>query len=80
MLVAVAMVWRCGGTNVWKEMAIPPYITCDLPQCDTLCESIETGLGQICPRSASTNLNIYGEIPGPQACFDVLQGHFPAVP
>ena len=68
-LLALATLQLGGGSNIWKEVEIPPYISCDLPQCDPMCENIESGLSQICPRTASTNLNIYGELPGPLACF-----------
>ena len=42
--------------------------------CDPLCESLETEFGQICPRSASTNLKIYGKVPGPDACKKEVKG------
>ena len=59
---------QCESGNLWSEISVPPYIPCTLPLCDSLCEEIETVLGQICPRAASTNLKIFGEIPGPNAC------------
>ena len=58
---------QCESGNLWSEISVPPYIPCTLPLCDSLCEELETVLGQICPRAASTNLKIFGEVPGPNA-------------
>ena len=71
VLAACMQVRQCESGNFWTEIAVPEYIPCTLPQCDPLCEEIETVRGEICPRSASTNLKIFGSVPGPNACYTV---------
>ena len=56
------------AANVWQQIDVTPYINCSHPLCDFACQDMEDNLGQICPRAASTNLKIYGALPGPKAC------------
>ena len=64
-----SLLWQpCASGNLWTELKVPEHIPCSLPQCDPLCEKIETEFGEICPRAASTNLKIFGKIPDKDAC------------
>jgi len=79
-LVALAMclLWQpCESGNLWSPIGVPEYIPCTLPMCDPLCEQIETVLGQICPRSASTNMKIFGQVPNRTACQRVVKNWVP---
>lgn len=76
-MVLLVCMQPCRGENVWSRLNVPPYIECSLPQCDELCEELENNRGQICPRAASTNLKVYGVLPGPGACLTKVLNWIP---
>ena len=76
-LVACIMWQPCESDNLWTQLQIPEYIPCSLPQCDVLCEEMESILGQICPRTASTSMKIFNKIPDMNACHKVVKTWVP---
>jgi hypothetical protein len=76
IILAFFVVGARGG-NIWQSLNVPPYINCTLPLCDDECQNMETVLGEICPRAASTNFKAYGTIPGPNACNKVVRNWVP---
>jgi hypothetical protein len=63
--------------NIWTSMPIPPHISCSLPLCDPLCIDLETKIGQICPRTASSNFKVSGKIPGNTSCLKEAKNWIP---
>ena len=63
--------------HTWFNLSVPAHISCELPLCDSLCVNLETTIGQVCPRTASSNFKIFGSIPGNNSCLKEAKNWIP---
>ena len=74
---AILILMSAVSGDIWFEMPVPPNIPCYFPLCDPLCIKLETELGQICPRTASSNLKVFGFIPDNTSCKQKVKNWVP---